>query len=113
MLEDLFKHFRVINEVNIGSKYREKFGDPLDYFGDFDLSLGGDEFTVKKEILSNRIQINSCSSIENILGLTSDDQLDFDPLDPLFLDPDILVLNSNSGYHKVVSNLVSDEVNQV
>lgn len=34
-LEELFKHFETIDEVNIGRGYRSKFGDPADYFGNY------------------------------------------------------------------------------
>lgn len=46
LLEELFKHFSVINEDNIGKDYRNKFGDPEDYFGKSDSFLDGDDFVV-------------------------------------------------------------------
>lgn len=42
-LEELLKHFGVINEVNIGKDYSKKFGDLEDYFGKYKLSSDGDD----------------------------------------------------------------------
>lgn len=97
-LEDLFKHFDKINEVNICKGYSKKFGDPEDYFGFSNFHLGDDISAT--DLLSFLKDDNIVSDLP--IAVREEDFNFFDPLlsdlsvlhcslGPLFLNSNVIV----------------------
>lgn len=92
ILEELFRHFEVMNEVNIGSGYIKKFGNPEDFFfGISTSSLEKDVFASGQS--SGRI---GSSSNSNEAFADSDFSVSISRDDSNFCDPLLLDLTAIS-----------------